>query len=99
MFLIRKRLIQHAHIVASVGLRVVLGVCVGQTASSKGSASQFLMVVITDLRMIAWGGGQAKEGHWKFSDKMVMRWSFTPPKGGTGVKHAGILQEQIMEHG
>lgn len=70
MFLIRERLIQHAHVVASVGPCVVLGTCVGQIASSKGLASKFLIVVIINLRMIAWGG-QAKEGHCKFSYKVV----------------------------
>lgn len=57
MFVIREHLIQHAHVVASAGLCVSLGVCVGQRASSKGLASKFLMVVISNVRMIAWGGG------------------------------------------
>lgn len=54
---IREHLIQHAHVVASAGLCVSLGVCVGQRASSEGLASKFLMVVISNVRTIAWGGG------------------------------------------
>lgn len=82
MFLIRECLIQHGHVVASAGLYVGLGMCVGQIASSKGLASKFLMVVITNIRMIAWGGRPRKDAG-NSSHGMTMRWSFTPPKGGT----------------
>lgn len=39
---------------------MALGACVGQVASSKHLASQFIMVVITQLRMVARGAGQAR---------------------------------------
>lgn len=48
-----ERLIQQAHVAASAGPCMALGACVGQTASSKGLASEFIMVVIAHLRMVA----------------------------------------------
>lgn len=60
VFVIRECLIQPAHVVASAGPCMGLGVCGGQIASSKGLASKFLMVVITNIKMIARGGGASQ---------------------------------------